>query len=108
MKVQSSPVSATTIVHTPIFSSLPLCTKGEDGALPHWAVPPLLVVPVSDSDLGTPLQEVARVEAAAEDPVGGGAGGDGEVEDPRPPLADERFSQAVLDFLTATDVANAG
>jgi len=47
------------------------------------------------------------VEAAAEDPVGGGEEGDGEVEGPvegAGPLADARCSRAVLDFLSSTDV----
>jgi len=49
----------------------------------------MLVVPVSDSDPGPPLQGVPRVEAAAEDPVGRGVQGDREVEEsvesPGPP-----------------------
>jgi len=53
----------------------------KDRALPHRAEPsldgksthpPLLVVPVSDADPEPPLQGVPRVEAAAEDPGGGG------------------------------------
>jgi len=61
----------------------------EDGALPNSAVPQLdkdpnhptmLVVPVPNADPGPPLQVVPRVEAAAEDPVGGGEEGDQEVE----------------------------
>jgi len=61
----------------------------QDGALPDRAVPQLdeepthpamLVVPVPDADPGPPLQGVPGVEAAAEDPVGGGEEGDREVE----------------------------
>ena len=47
------------------------------------------------------------MEAAAEDPVGGGEEGDREVEGPvevRDLLADGRCSQAVLDFLSTADV----
>ena len=40
----------------------------------------MLVVPAPDPDPGTPLQGVPGVEAAAEDPVGGGEEGDQEVE----------------------------
>jgi len=70
----------------------------QDGAPLNWAVPPLdeepghpavLVVLVPDSDSGAPFQGVSRVEGPAENPVGGGAEGDGEsegpVEDPGPP-----------------------
>jgi len=46
---------------------------------PH---PAMLVVPVPNADPGPPLQGVLRMEAAAEDPVGGGEEGDGEVEGP--------------------------
>ena len=38
--------------------------------------PRMLVVPIPDADQGSPLQGVPRVEAVAEDPVGGGEGGD--------------------------------
>jgi len=47
------------------------------------------------------------VEVATEDPVRGGVQGDAEMEEPwkvRDLLADERCSQAVLDFLASTDV----
>jgi len=47
------------------------------------------------------------VEAAAEDPVGGGEVGDREGESRwkiRDLLADERCKWAVLDFLTTTDI----
>ena len=63
----------------------------QDGALPYRAVPPLdeepgypavLVVPIPDPDPGPPLQGVPQVKTAAEDPVGGGAEGDWEVEEP--------------------------
>ena len=40
----------------------------------------MLVVPIPDADPGPPLQGVPRVEAAAEDPVGGGEEGDWERE----------------------------
>jgi len=62
-------------------------------------------VPLADK--GTPVQGVSEVEAGAEDPLGGGEEGDREVEEPvEDPdlLADERCSQAVLDFLSTTDV----
>jgi len=61
----------------------------QDGALPDRAVPQLdekaahptmLVVPVSKPDSGAPLQGVSGMEDGAEDSVGGGAEGDGEVE----------------------------
>jgi len=72
----------------------------------------LLVVSVQDQDSGTPLQELPPVEEPAEDSLG---------NRPRrapqaPPtrgrdrtstaelLADERCSQAVLEFLATTDV----
>ena len=42
----------------------------------------MLVVPVPNADPGPPLQGVPRVEAAAEDPVGGGEEGDREMEGP--------------------------
>ena len=42
----------------------------------------MLVVPVSEPDSGAPLQGVSGVEDPAEDPVGGGAEGDWEVERP--------------------------
>ena len=63
----------------------------QDGALPNRAAsqlddepihPTMLVVPSPDADPGPPLQGVPRVEAAAENPVGGGKEGDGEVEGP--------------------------
>ena len=63
----------------------------QDGALPVWAVPQLddepthpamLVVPVPNAEPGPPFQGVPRVEAAAEDPVGGGEEGGWEVEGP--------------------------
>jgi len=38
------------------------------------------MVLIPDTDPGPPLQGVPKVEAAAEDPVGGGEEGDGEVE----------------------------
>jgi len=66
----------------------------QDGALSNQAVPQLdeesahptmLVVPVPELDLGAPLQGVSGVEDPAEDPVGGGAEGDWEVEDSGPP-----------------------
>ena len=44
-----------------------------------WEV---LVAPVPDSDPGVPPQGVPRVEGPAEDPVGGGAEGDWEAEEP--------------------------
>jgi hypothetical protein len=40
----------------------------------------MLVVPVPDPDPGAPPQGAPRVEGLAEDPVGGGAQGDREVE----------------------------
>ena len=65
---------------------------------PHSSVP--------DADKGPPLQEMSRVEGT-EDAVGGGAEGNWEVEelvhDPGSP-AGKRCSQAVLDFLSTTDV----
>jgi len=88
----------------------------QDGALPFRTVPPLdeepahtavLVVPVPDSDSGAPLQGVSRVEGPTEDPVGGGAGETGKLRGRwkiRDLLADGRCSQAVLDFLSATDM----
>jgi len=42
----------------------------------------MLVVPIPDADPGPSFQGVPRVEAAAEDPVGGGEEGDWEVEGP--------------------------
>jgi len=69
----------------------------EDGVLPNGAIPQLdkelthpamLVVPVPNADPGLPPQGVPRVEAVAEDSVGGGEEGDWEreglVEDLRP------------------------
>jgi len=44
--------------------------------------PAMLVVPVPNTDPGPPLQGVSKMEAAAEDPVGGGEEGDWEVEGP--------------------------
>ena len=58
----------------------------QDRALPDRAVPELdqetihrtmLVVPIPIADPGTPPQGVLRVEAAAENPVGGGEAGHG-------------------------------
>ena len=67
----------------------------------------MLVVPLLEPDPGSSLQGVAGVEGAAEDTVGGGAEGDweveGSVEDQRSPRRG-RCSQAVLDFLSTTDV----
>jgi len=63
----------------------------QDGALPDLAIPELdkkppytamLVVPVPNTDPRSPLQGVPRMEAAAEDAVGGGEEGDWEVEGP--------------------------
>ena len=63
----------------------------QDGALPDCSIhqldeepphPAMLVVPVPNSDPGPPLQGVPQLEAAAEDPVGGGEEEDGEVEGP--------------------------
>jgi len=63
----------------------------QDGALPDRAIPQLdkepphpamLVVPVPNADPGPPLQGVPGMETAAEDSVGGGKEGDGEVEGP--------------------------
>jgi len=63
----------------------------QDGALPDSAIPQLdkepthpsmLVVPVPNADPGPPLQGVSGMETAAEDFVGGGKEGDGEVEGP--------------------------
>ena len=88
----------------------------EDRALSVQAVPQLdeepvhpavLVVPVPESNPGAPLQGVPGVEGPTEGTVGGGADGDREVEDRwkiRDLLADERCSQAILDFLASTDV----
>jgi len=49
----------------------------------------MLVVSMPEPDSGAPLQGVSGVEGPAEDPVGGGAEGDWEVEglveDPGPP-----------------------
>jgi len=40
----------------------------------------MLVVPIPEPDSGAPLQGASGVEGPAEDPVGGGAEGDCEVE----------------------------
>ena len=74
----------------------------EDRALPHRVVPALdkesayclvPVVPIPVADPGSLIQGAPQVEASAEDPVGGGVGGDWEdeepVEDPRPPCRQE-------------------
>ena len=62
----------------------------EDGALPDRAIPevdeePSLgkvwVVLLRNADPGAPLQELPEVEAAAEDPVGGGSKGHGQGEE---------------------------
>jgi len=95
---------------------LPRDSTNEDGALPHRAAPALdegpaccsvLAVPAPDADTGPLVQGVPRVEAPADDPVGGGVEGDLEgeepVEDPGPPCR-WRHSQAVLDVLSSTDV----
>jgi len=42
----------------------------------------VLVVPIPNSDPGPHLQGVPQLEAAAEDPAGGGEEGQGEVEGP--------------------------
>jgi len=42
----------------------------------------VLVVPIPEPDSGAPLQGVSGVEGPAEDPVGGGAEADWEVERP--------------------------
>jgi len=42
----------------------------------------VLVVPVPDADPGSPVQRMPRVEATAENSVGGGEEGDREVEGP--------------------------
>jgi len=53
----------------------------------------MLVVPVPTPDSGAPLQGVPGVKGLAEESVGGGEEGDGEVEepveDPRPPSGRE-------------------
>ena len=67
----------------------------------------MLVVPEPHTDEGPPPQGVFEVEGTAEDLVDGGEEGDREVESRwkiRDLLADERCSQAVLDFLSTTDV----
>ena len=61
-----------------------LCQRDARGSIArlHTCSVSMLVVPVPDPDPGTPLQGVPGVEAAAEDPVGGGEEGDREVEGP--------------------------
>jgi len=62
---------------------------------------------VPDVDVGPPLQGVSRVESSAEDSVGKSVGGDGKEEEPVHDLGSpcrRRYSQAVLDFLSTTDV----
>jgi len=63
----------------------------ESGSLPHRTVlalgeslpcGPVLVVPVPIANERPPIQGVPGVESPAEDPVGRGAEGDGEVEEP--------------------------
>jgi len=54
--------------------------------------PAVLVVPVPESNPGAPLCGVPGVEGPTEGTVGGGVD------------VDERFSQAILDFLASTDV----
>ena len=69
-------------------------------------VPTLFVIqPLVDER--PPLRGVFGMEDAAEDSVGGGAEGDGEVEEPVDgPRSAGRWGcgQAVLDFLSSTDV----
>jgi len=88
----------------------------EDRSLPHWAVPTLeeesahrsvLVVSVPDTDTGSPLQCVPRVEGPVEDPVGEVLEESGRGKSQfkiRDLLADGRCSQAVIDFFSSTDV----
>jgi len=67
----------------------------------------VLVLPVPDAVTGLSLQGVPQVEDPAEDPVGRGLGEMWEGEEPvqvRGLLSDGRCSQAVLDFLSTTDV----
>jgi len=88
----------------------------EDGARPYRTVPtlgegsplrPVPVVPVALANERPPLHGVSGMEGAAEDSAGGGAEGDQEVESRwkiRYLLSDGRCGQAVLGFLSSTDV----
>jgi len=65
------------------------------------------VVPIPLANKRPPLQSVSGMEDTAKGSVGGGADGDVEVEEPvEDPkfIADKRCRQAVLDFLSSTDV----
>ena len=76
-----------------VADSQEACLKGlpaEIGTRAHWAVPALdqsqvlrtvLVVPEPEADEEPPLQGVSEVEGAAEDSVGGGEEGNGDVEE---------------------------
>jgi len=62
---------------------------------------------VPNTDEGPPPQGVSEVEGAAEDLVGGGVQGDRErevAEEGARALRRPECSQALLDFLTTTDV----
>jgi len=67
----------------------------------------VLVVSVQDAGAGAPLQGVSRVEGPTDDPMGRCVEGGGEGEEPvyHPgPRRRHECSQAVLDFLSTTDV----
>ena len=73
---------------------IPTVLPDQDGALPDGAVsqlneksgdPAMQVVPLPSPDSGAPLQGVPGVEGPAEDPVGEGAEGDAEEEEPVEP-----------------------
>jgi hypothetical protein len=65
------------------------------------------MVPLQVPDPGASLQELSRVEETAEDPMSGGRGGNREGKDwfrNRDVFADDRCSQAILDYLATTQV----
>jgi hypothetical protein len=88
----------------------------EDRPLSHWPVPQVdqerahslvLVVPVPDPDPGAPLQELPPLEGPAEilrEEVLQATGRRKNRSRIRDLFADERCSQAILDFLSTTDV----
>jgi len=62
----------------------------QNGILPHWAVlgteeerglGGVWMVPIQDTDERTPVQELQKMEAAAEDPVGRSTEGDRKKEE---------------------------
>jgi len=86
---------------------------GEDGSLPYRAVPPLdeepphrsvLVVPVSDAGSGPPLEGVPSGRRSCRRRYVRKESGRGKDRFNIRDVAGGRYSQAVLDFLSTTDV----